>query len=185
VLGESEWRTLTSPPTPPAQEAFGWHVETTPEGRALIQKGGGSDDFASHMLYYPREDVVIVWASNNLRQRWRRALNGELPKTIFEPSKAAPLPAVVDLPGEVLQTRAGRYSSSGDTLQLLAGPGYLYAAANAVQVPTNVMFFPQDAFHFTAFDPSTGNRTHLSFGLGKEGTVMIDLANGHRVVASR
>jgi CubicO group peptidase (beta-lactamase class C family) len=184
VLGESEWRTLTSPPPPPAEEAFGWHVETTPEGRALIQKGGGSDDFASHMLYYPREDVVIVWASNNLRQRWRRTLNGELPRTIFEPSEAAPLPPVVALPVGTLQARSGRYSSAGDTLQLLAGPGYLYAAANALQVPTNVMFFPQDTLHFTAFDPSTGNRTQLSFGLSKERTVTIDLANGHRVIAT-
>lgn len=75
MLGEEEWRTLTTPTQPPAMEAFGWHVETTPDGRARISKDGGSDDFASQLLYYPRDDVVIVWASNNLRQRWRQTLN--------------------------------------------------------------------------------------------------------------
>jgi CubicO group peptidase (beta-lactamase class C family) len=71
VLPEEQWRLLIAPPRPPAQEAFGWHVETTPEGGTRIQKGGGSDDFASHLLYYPGERVVVIWATNNLRQRWR------------------------------------------------------------------------------------------------------------------
>jgi CubicO group peptidase (beta-lactamase class C family) len=185
VLGEAEWRTLLTPPPPPAMEAFGWHVETTPDGRALIQKGGGSDDFASHMLYYPRENVVVVWASNNLRQRWRRTLNSELPRTIFDPTEADPLPPVGALPAATVQARSGRYFSAGDTLRLLAGPGYLYASANSLQVPTNVMFFPQDTLNFTAFDPSTGNRTRLSFGLSKERSVTIHLANGQRVTATR
>lgn len=185
VIGEAEWRKLMTRPPPPAMEAFGWHVETTPDGRALIQKGGGSDDFASHMLYYPREEIVVVWASNNLRQRWRRTLNSALPTTIFEPTEADSLPPVVALPTAALEARSGRYFLAGDTLELLAGPGYLYAAANSLQVPTNVMFFPQDTLHFTAFDPSTGKSTRLSFGLGNVRSVTIELANGQHVRGTR
>jgi CubicO group peptidase (beta-lactamase class C family) len=57
LLPEAEWRILVGPPPPPAQEAFGWHVETADDGRPRISKGGGSDDFASQLLYYPRERV--------------------------------------------------------------------------------------------------------------------------------
>jgi len=185
VVGEAEWRTLTTPPRPPAKEAFGWHVETTADGRTLIEKGGGSDDFASQMLYYPREGVALVWASNNLRQRWRHTLNGVLSRTIFEQSSVDSLPPVVALPAATLEARTGQYVSAGDTLQLMAGPGYLYAAVNSLQVPIDVMFFPQDTLHFTAFDPSTGNRTRLSFSQGNTRSLSIDLANGRRVNGTR
>ena len=72
------------PAATPGVEAFGWHVETTDDGRLRISKGGGSDDFASQLLYYPRERVVIVWATNNLRQRWRQTLNTTLPALVLD-----------------------------------------------------------------------------------------------------
>jgi CubicO group peptidase (beta-lactamase class C family) len=185
VLGQAEWRTLLAPPPPPALEAFGWHVETTGDGGDLIQKGGGSDDFASHILYYPHEHVVVIWASNNLRQRWRRTLNGVLPKLIFDSTDADSLPPVVALPAATLQARSGRYFSTGKPLELLAGPGYLYAAANALRVPIDVMFFPQDTLHFTAFDPSTGQRTRLSFDPDLGGSMTVELADGQHVSGAR
>jgi len=55
------------------EEGYGWHV--TPE---LISKGGGMPEYASQLLYYPKERVVIVWASNDLGKRWRQTLNREL-----------------------------------------------------------------------------------------------------------
>ena len=184
VLPEAEWRRLNRPPPPPAEEAFGWHVETV-DGRERISKGGGSDDFASQMLYYPHEHAVILWACNDLRQRWRRTLNGALAGMVLDGTDGTPLPPVVALPVATLQMRAGRYLSRGESLELLAAPGYLYAATNSLGVPTNVMFFPQDAQQFTAFDPSNGSQMKLSFAPGKEGSVTIELADGRRLTGSR
>lgn len=56
-------------------EGYGWHVAKDASGRRLISKGGGMTEYASQVLYYPDERVVIVWASNNLRKRWRQTLN--------------------------------------------------------------------------------------------------------------
>jgi CubicO group peptidase (beta-lactamase class C family) len=184
VLAAAEWRILRNPPPPPALEAFGWHVETTADGRERISKGGGSDDFASQLLYYPRDGSVIVWASNNLRQRWRKTLNATLTRLIVDGTDVPLLPPVVPLPTSTLQARSGRYLSGGDTLHLVAGQGYLYAAANPMGVPTNVMFFPQDSMHFTAFDPSDSSRTGLSFGQGQDRSVTIELADGRHIAAA-
>ena len=63
-----------------------------------------------------------------------------------------------------LDRPAGRYLSGGSALELRAGRGYLYAVENALEVPTNVMFFPQGGGRFTAFDPSSGALTHLRLG---------------------
>jgi len=78
VLPASQRTLLFSSPTPPSQEAFGWHVSP-----ARIDKGGGSADFASQLLYYPAEHVVIIWTSNNLRRRWRQTLNQTLPRMVL------------------------------------------------------------------------------------------------------
>jgi CubicO group peptidase (beta-lactamase class C family) len=84
---------LFSPPSPPSLEAFGWHVYTaTDTSRARIDKGGGSDDFASQLIHFPRDRTTIVWASNNLVQRWRQTLNRALPDMIFTGTTHAPLP---------------------------------------------------------------------------------------------
>ena len=184
VLPDAEWRLLNRPPPPPAEEAFGWHVETV-DGRERISKGGGSDDFASQLLYYPREHAAIIWACNDLRQRWRRALNGALAEMVLDGRDGVRLPPVVALPAATLQMRAGRYLAGGETLELFAAPGYLYVTANSLGVPTNVMFFPQDAHHFTAFDPSNGSQARLSFAPGNAGAVTVELADGRRLTGSR
>jgi CubicO group peptidase (beta-lactamase class C family) len=73
VVPASQRSLLFSPPAPPSREAFGWHVSP-----ARIDKGGGSADFQSQLLYYPADRVVIVWTSNNLRRRWSQTLNQTL-----------------------------------------------------------------------------------------------------------
>lgn len=84
---------LFSPPPPPSIEAYGWHVYApTDTSRARIDKGGGSDDFASQLIHFPRDSVTIVWASNNLTRRWRLTLNRALPELIFTGTTQAPLP---------------------------------------------------------------------------------------------
>jgi CubicO group peptidase (beta-lactamase class C family) len=75
---------LFSPPPAPSQEAFGWHISRASDStRARIDKGGGSEDFASQLLYFPRERLAVVWASNDLTQRWRQTLNRTIPEIVF------------------------------------------------------------------------------------------------------
>jgi CubicO group peptidase (beta-lactamase class C family) len=84
---------LFSPPPAPSLEAYGWHVyPETDTSRARIDKGGGSDDFASQLIHFPDDAVTIVWASNNLERRWRQTLNRALPDLIFTGTTQAPLP---------------------------------------------------------------------------------------------
>lgn len=84
---------LFSPPRPPSLEAYGWHVYSASDtSRARIDKGGGSDDFASQLLHFPRDSVTVVWASNNLERHWRQTLNRALPDLVFMGTTRAPLP---------------------------------------------------------------------------------------------
>jgi CubicO group peptidase (beta-lactamase class C family) len=84
---------LFSPPPAPSLEAYGWHVyPATDTSRARIDKGGGSKDFASQLILFPRDSVTIVWAANNLERRWRQTLNRALPEVIFTGTTQAPLP---------------------------------------------------------------------------------------------
>lgn len=77
-------RVLHSPPRPPSREAFGWHVyPATDTTRLRIEKGGGADIFATQLLEFPDEELVIIWASNDLMKRWRQTLNRELPSLIL------------------------------------------------------------------------------------------------------
>jgi CubicO group peptidase (beta-lactamase class C family) len=89
-----QYRTLLfSPPSSPSLEAYGWHVYPASDtARARIAKGGGSNDFASQLIHFPRDSVTIVWASNNLERRWRQTLNQALPDLIFTGMTQAPLP---------------------------------------------------------------------------------------------
>ena len=171
--------------TPRPSEAYGWHVATHTAGRLRIDKGGGSDDFASQLLYYPQQRVVIVWASNNLRQRWRRTLNGTLETIIFGDAGAPLPPPVVELPDSAFASSAGRYVVGADTLELRAAPGYLYAADNHLGVPTDVMFFPNGGGKFTGFDPQRGTLTGLRIDAAGEGQVEIELADGRRITGAR
>lgn len=78
----------------------------TAAAKARIDKGGASDDFASQLLYYPDERVAIIWASNNLRQRWRHTLNKVLPDIVFGNSVLS-LPRVAKLPRAHIRSYAG------------------------------------------------------------------------------
>lgn len=79
VLPAAQRAILFAAHKPPAQEMYGWHVRPASDSTpAQIDKGGGSPDFQSQLLYYPSEHVVIVWALNNLEKRWRAELNRTL-----------------------------------------------------------------------------------------------------------
>ena len=67
---------LFRPPDPPSDECFGWHVyPRTDHMPARIEKGGGSAEFSSQIIYFPETDILIIWANNNLEKRWRSQLN--------------------------------------------------------------------------------------------------------------
>jgi hypothetical protein len=87
------------------------------------------------------------------------------------------LPPVTAIPAAVLIARAGRYrASSGEIVELRAGPGYLFAADSTLGVPAHLMFFPQSASEFTGFDPVRGTLVPLRF-LGGD----LELASGLRL----
>lgn len=184
VLPPAQRSVLFSLPRPPSEEGFGWHVRApTPTERARIDKGGGSDDFASQLLYYPEQRVAIIWASNNLRQRWRRTLNHVLPDVVFGGSPLS-LPPVAKLPRAEIVRCAGRYLAGPDGLELRVGGDYLYALTNRLGVATNVLFFPQDSTSYTAFDPATGTETRLQFSQDRQSVIAV-LGEGRRIIAER
>jgi CubicO group peptidase (beta-lactamase class C family) len=185
VLDTPQRQLLFSPPVPPSEEAFGWHVRS-PGGdtRRQIDKGGGSPDFASQLIYFPDDRVVMIWTCNDLRQRWRRTLNQALPAIVFGPSPTM-LPPVTTLPAATLAARAGSYRAGRDAVEFRATSDHLYALSNTLGVPTDVRFFAQDSSNFTAFDPATGAITRLRFG-GRGGVVVeVELSDGRRVTAAR
>jgi CubicO group peptidase (beta-lactamase class C family) len=68
--------------TPWSEESYGWHTDTT-EGRLRRHKGGGLKHGATQILWFPDDDVIIVWASNNVQKRWRQELNRTLTGHVF------------------------------------------------------------------------------------------------------
>ncbi|HYC61950.1 MAG TPA: serine hydrolase domain-containing protein [Thermoanaerobaculia bacterium] len=64
-------------------EGYGWHVERDASGRQMIHKGGGMREYATQMIEYPDDGVLIVWASNDLRTRWRQTLNRGIAEVVF------------------------------------------------------------------------------------------------------
>ncbi|HEX8170274.1 MAG TPA: serine hydrolase domain-containing protein [Thermoanaerobaculia bacterium] len=64
------------------EEGYGWHVTHDTAGRRFIHKGGGMTGFASQILDYPDDRVVIVWTCNDPGQ-WRQTLNRELTSAVI------------------------------------------------------------------------------------------------------
>jgi len=181
VLPAEQRALLFLEPKPPSEEAFGWHVRPKTTGsRARIDKGGGSDDFASQLLHYPAERATIIWASNNLRQRWRQALNQALPDIVFG-GPGLPLPRPARLVTADLSALARRYAAGADSVVLRAGDGYLYADTNTAKVPTDVMFFPEDRSTFIGFNPATRTVTRLRFTFGVKRSPILILPDDRRL----
>jgi CubicO group peptidase (beta-lactamase class C family) len=132
-------------------EGYGWHVGQV-RGRDVIQKGGGMPDFASHLAHYPNEGLVVIFATNDLRQRWRQTLLQALPAVAF--GQDAPLPPPIASAGpDAIARAAGRYrTASGAVFEVLAHEGFLSLGENTLAVPTSVPFYPQSPTSFTGFD---------------------------------
>jgi CubicO group peptidase (beta-lactamase class C family) len=65
------------------EEGYGWHVRKDAAGRALIEKGGGHQAYASHLLHYPDDQVTIIWVTNSLHKRFRPDLNRRLSEAVL------------------------------------------------------------------------------------------------------
>lgn len=59
----------------PEEEGYAWHVERDDKGRRKIHKGGGMPQYASQIIHYPDDGILIIWISNDLQKRWRKDLN--------------------------------------------------------------------------------------------------------------
>ena len=145
------------------EESYGWHVETTERGTPFINKGGGMPAYASQVLYYPAARLAILWASNDLVQRWRQALNRGLTAVALGELVVLP-PPVAAADSLMLRRYAGRYvAPSGTAVEFRARGEYLYAVENELSIPTSVPFRPTAPGAFTGFDPAAVKIIALQF----------------------
>jgi CubicO group peptidase (beta-lactamase class C family) len=168
-------------PRPPPREGYGWHMERSAWGTTLIHKGGGSADFASQVLVFPDDSLVVVWASNDLRQLWRRALNTAIPDAALD--RQAPLPPPVSRARPDLAWLTGAYDADQGAVYLRAGTDFLYAARrNDAAIPADVMFFPQTPLVYSAFDPAALETMSLQFRRTPDGLLVAEFQRGRRLV---
>jgi len=166
---------------PSPTEQYGWHVEKSSRGTPLLNKGGGQVNFATHILSFPVEKLVIVYATNNLQQRWRRTLNSILPKVALGEDYEVP-PTIIKQDDTTLSKFAGTYSDqTGGTFEIRSKDGYLFVTENNLSLPTSVMFFPRSAAEFTGFDAPNSKIIALRFenaGGGSVGALVVATERG-------
>jgi CubicO group peptidase (beta-lactamase class C family) len=145
----------------PEEEGYAWHVDRDAVGRRMIHKGGGMPQYASQMIHYPDDRLVIIWASNNLQQRWRQALNRGIAAVAFGTEAVVPPPRVA---GGDLGALAGSYATdSGKRLQLVQLEDYLHALENELGVPIGMPFFRTGERELTGFNPTRLTLTRMTF----------------------
>jgi len=49
----------------PGKETYSWHKDTTSRKSRFYHKGGGRADFECHLMWYPDDDVLIIFCINN------------------------------------------------------------------------------------------------------------------------
>jgi hypothetical protein len=177
ILSEGARRKMFAPaPT----EQYGWHVETTDRGTPLIQKGGGQVNFATHILQFPSEGVIIVFASNNLQQRWRRTLTTNLPKAALGETYLLP-PPTISFDKSSQQRRLGAYrDETGTAVEIRAADGALVLITKSASLPSTVRFFPTAPSAFHGID--TAKSTLVSLTFDAKGAVIRSESEMHRLV---
>jgi hypothetical protein len=182
VVSEESRRKLFVPRRAP-REGYGWHVGKTSWGTMSIDKGGASADFASHVLYFPDDRLIVVWASNDLRQRWRRALNASIPATALGRDSAMP-PQVARARPDLVPL-VGTYGTDEGVVYVRAGEGYLYVRRNTAGLPDDVMFFAQSPMTYTGFDPAAVENMSLRFTKADDGSLTAAFERGGRITRLR
>jgi CubicO group peptidase (beta-lactamase class C family) len=154
-----------------ATEAYGWRYQ--PHGRngaLMISKGGDTPGFHSQLLHYPQQDVVIVWANNDRRHRWRDLLNEGLSRLALGEAPLALPPRVTAVRDGTLRELAGAYlTPAGGTIDVsvASGQDYLYVASGD-SLPLEAMYFPVGPFRFIGL-PTRGV-TPLSLDFQRDGS---------------
>jgi hypothetical protein len=114
-------------------------------------------------VHYPRENLVVIFATNDLRQRWRQTLLRALPAVVFGEEFPLP-PAIQGVGPEALARLAGRYrTASGSAVEIRAHDGFLSVGENTLAVPASVPFYPQSATSFTGLDVQRSALVSLRF----------------------
>ena len=145
----------------PEEEGYAWHVDRDADGRRMIHKGGGMPQYAAQVVHYPDDRLVIIWASNNLQQRWRQALNRGIAAVAFGKEAVMPPPRVTT--GD-LGALAGSYvAGSGKQLQLAQLGDYLHALENELGVPAGMPFFRIGERELAGFNPTRLTLTRMTF----------------------
>jgi CubicO group peptidase (beta-lactamase class C family) len=151
------------------EEGYAWHVTRDAAGRRLIHKGGGMEEFASQILFYPDDRLVIIWTSNNLQQHWRSALNRSL--AVIALGGSFPL-----LPPPLANASSAAYAGSyttadGKAFTLAASEHHVYASANDAGVSPDLLLFPSAPRELTGFDPVHMRFTRITIRDGSKATV--------------
>lgn len=145
----------------PEEEGYAWHVDRDADGRRRIHKGGGMPQYASQIVHYPDQRLVILWASNNLQQRWRQALNRGIAAVAFGTEAVMPPPRMTGVdPGALASSYA---AASGKRLQLARIGDSLHALENELGVPSGMPFFAIGERELAGFDPTRLTLTRMTF----------------------
>jgi CubicO group peptidase (beta-lactamase class C family) len=161
-------------------EAYGWHDQLI-GGRRLIHKGGQTRWFASQVLYYPDEDLIIVWALNDNRQRWRTLLNRGLSAIFLGDDIELPVPVEAD--AEALARITGLYrTSNGESVRFrIASDSHgMYVDGDTVCLPGDVLVFPAGENRFFGFDGRDGAPVMIQ--TDSEGRAMKSVWRGESLV---
>ena len=140
-------------------------------GRDVIRKGGGMPDFASHLVHYSREGLVVIFATNDLGQRWRQTLLKALPAVVFGEEPPLP-PPIASVGVDALARLAGRFrTASGALVEVHAHEGFLSLGQNTLAVPPSVPFYAQSPTSFTGLDVQRAALVSLRFEMDAGGNL--------------
>ena len=139
--------------------ALGWQVMKFFD-RAVIDHSGGIDGFASHLAFYPDEDLVIVVLSN-VESEPAKTTACDLARIVFGSGVPVLNPApVVELSPEVLDRFTGTFGDDEVTREIVRDGRVLYYVRAGSRSPLTALApgrFVANRSLFLAFDASAGS----------------------------
>jgi CubicO group peptidase (beta-lactamase class C family) len=172
---------------PAPTEQYGWHVEKSSWGTTFIQKGGGQVNFASHVMFFPEDRLVVIFVSNNLQQRWRRFLLANVPAAALGKNYLLP-PAITRIDSASMQRYEGAYvGTNGLKVSIRCNDGHLSIDGGGPAIPDGVLFFPQSERVFNGVDTANARLISLRFHVGSGGRVKgaVEFPAGRRVTLQK
>lgn len=170
------------------REAYGWHWSLDRRnGRPVFDKGGDTRTFQAQVLYYPHDDVAIVWAYNDNRRRWRTLLNEGISRIALEEPNPWSPPEVINTDPQAYSAVSRRYrASDGTAYEVRFKDRYLYLVSDDKTIPHEVMYFPTARNVFTGLASRALSALTLRFEVNREGQVIeVTWSDGTRQVTAR